>query len=543
MRYTFFLLIFLSLSLSTRAQFNWSECGEQQAYILQNDFESLDSVWRYSIDKVEDAKVYLYLNQQLYQGIRSKDIEVYPLASKKRTTSITMATSIAEMANWDAYPTYAVYLDLMEEFALNYPDLCRLDTIGYSNDMRLILALKISDHVAEEEEEPEFLYSATMHGDELAGFPTMLRLIDYLLKNYGTNEQVTNLVDNLQIYINPLANPDGTYYGSNTDVSDAIRYNSNFKDLNRNFPDPRLGDHPDGNDWQPENIAMMNWMDTHHFVLSMNFHSGSEVLNYPWDTWTARHSDTPWFIAASRAYADTVHQYSSNYLTDLENGITNGSDWYVIGGGRQDYTTYFLHGREITAEIATTKLLDSADLPDIWNYNYRSLLNYMQEALYGIHGYVHHADGTPIAATIEIAQHDSANAEVIAQSNGLFYRYIAPGEYTLNVQADGYIATQIKNITVSALQQTQVDITLYKTDIAESQNEQMLLVYPNPTSGEFTIQCAESKGALHIYNTQGQQVYASPIHETSTKVRLSPGLYFVKAVFKNQTHVQKVQVQ
>ena len=37
---------------------------------------------------------------------------------------------------------------------------------------------------ADDEAEPEVFYSSTMHGDETGGFILMLRLADYLLKNY-----------------------------------------------------------------------------------------------------------------------------------------------------------------------------------------------------------------------------------------------------------------------------------------------------------------------------------------------------------------------
>ncbi len=51
------------------------------------------------------------------------------------------------------------------------------------------------------------MYSATMHGDETTGYILMLRLIDYLLSNYGADPQVTNILDNMEVWIYPLANP------------------------------------------------------------------------------------------------------------------------------------------------------------------------------------------------------------------------------------------------------------------------------------------------------------------------------------------------
>ena len=78
-----------------------------------------------------------------------------------------------------------------------------------------------------------------MHGDETAGFILMLRLADYLLKNYNSDTRVKTLSDNLEIWINPLANPDGTYRDGNFIIS-PVRNNANGYDLNRNFPDPDL---------------------------------------------------------------------------------------------------------------------------------------------------------------------------------------------------------------------------------------------------------------------------------------------------------------
>jgi len=66
----------------------------------------------------------------------------------------------------------------------------------------------------------------------------MLRLIDSLLTSYGSNPRITYVIDNAEIWINPNANPDGTYHGGNGTVYGATRYNVNGYDLNRNFPDP-----------------------------------------------------------------------------------------------------------------------------------------------------------------------------------------------------------------------------------------------------------------------------------------------------------------
>jgi hypothetical protein len=110
---------------------------------------------------------------------------------------------------------------------------------------------------------------------------------------------------------------------------------------------------------------MMAFAEERRIVLSANFHGGAEVVNYPWDTWARRHVDDAWLIHLSRGYADAVHAVApAGYLTDLDNGITNGWDWYPVAGGRQDYMTWFRGGRETTIEISSTKLLPASQLDD-----------------------------------------------------------------------------------------------------------------------------------------------------------------------------------
>jgi len=339
-----------------------------------------------------------------------------------------MASNLKRARDWDYYPTYDQYLTMMYQFETDYPDICEIINIGTTVDGRDLLFARITDNIALEENEPEFMYTATMHGDETAGYVLMLRLINYLLTNYGSDAEVTAMVDDIDIWINPLANPDGTYAGGNNSVYGATRYNANNVDLNRNFPDPEDGAHPHGNSWQPETIAMMDVADENTFIHSANFHGGAEVVNYPWDTWAQLHADNDWFFDISRAYADTVHANAPDgYMTFLNNGITNGYQWYTIAGGRQDYMTYFQGCREVTLELSNQKLLPADQLPDHWDYNKDSFLNYIKPVLYGIRGTVTDTSGTPLAATITIPGHDFDNSEVFTDPDvGDYHRMIFP---------------------------------------------------------------------------------------------------------------------
>jgi hypothetical protein len=93
--------------------------------------------------------------------------------------------------------------------------------------------------------------------------------------------------------------------------------------------------------------------------MSAHYHGGAELMNYPWDNTYERHADDAWWQLVSREYADLAQDAAQStnptYMNDEENGITNGADWYRIGGGRQDYMNYYQQCRELTVECSTTK--------------------------------------------------------------------------------------------------------------------------------------------------------------------------------------------
>jgi len=443
--------------------------------------------------------------------------------------------------DWLTYPTYEEYDSLMHAFAIKYPDICKIDTIGYSVENRLLLGVKISDNVTERENEPETFLTSTMHGDETGGYILMLRLIDYLLENYSSQTRVTSLIDNLQIWINPLANPDGTYHGGNHTVYGATRRNANSVDLNRNYPDPQDGPHPDGREYQPETTSMMEFMMKHHFVISANFHSGAEVVNYPWDTWSRLHADDSWFRFISREYADTVHQYSSGYLTGFDDGITNGYAWYSINGGRQDWVTYFIQGREVTIELDNSFITPVNDLDNLWNYNYRSLLNYISQALYGIHGEVTDSvTGQPLKAEIRINDHDLDSSQVFSDSlSGKFIRLINEGKYNINVE--NYQTTNIS-----------IQLVPIGYGITEElfDKQQILNLYPDPVSGILHAEIKPEKPGLftiEIISVDGSTLNSIdkinvPYGGTVVNIdvsELSGGIYFIRLRNNKKVWVKK----
>ena len=58
-----------------------------------------------------------------------------------------MSDNPESILDWDVYPTYDAYINLMNLFAANHPDICQLVNAGSTVQDRQILFLKISDNV------------------------------------------------------------------------------------------------------------------------------------------------------------------------------------------------------------------------------------------------------------------------------------------------------------------------------------------------------------------------------------------------------------
>lgn len=494
-----------------------------------------------SISSVSDKIVYITLSPLTVNWFVSQNFN-YTIIERQAGKGIVSASSMKMAMDWQTYPTYTQYDSIMKSFRDTYPGLCRLDTVGTSINGRLVLALKISDNVLSDEDEPELFYTSSMHGDETGGYVLMLRLAEYLLKNYGTDSRAKNLVDNLEIWINPLANPDGTYYSGNT-ISSPIRWNANYIDLNRNFPDPLdLSIVP-----EKENVDMIKFMRKHHFVISANFHAGAEVVNYPWDRWYSKiHADDAWFNQISRAYADTVHVYSGPfYLNDLDNGVTRGAVWYTIEGGRQDFVTWELHGREVTIELDGTDLTPAAQLELLWQNNYRSLLGYLENGLYGVHGLVRNsANSAPVAAKVYISGHDKDSSQVYSDTlSGKFTRYLFPGTWSVSFSANGYRDTTVTGVIVISGQKTDLIVDMKPiTTTIDTTDPVVPELFPNPAteslkcklpdriSGTINIKVYSQSGMkVTDYNTEA--LFGIPVILDVS--RMPSGAYIV--VFKNKT--------
>ncbi|WP_282087361.1 M14 family zinc carboxypeptidase [Aquimarina algiphila] len=476
MKNTFLLVLLVSctMSISLVAQKSNKELANEYLTIkgevifsfeVKNKAELSTITKELSIVHYDDANniVKVMANKNQFSSFLKKEINFTLTTEDNIVGERLMTSDLAVKATsypLTAYPTYADYVTMMNEFATDNPSMCKVENIGATTEGdKSILFVKLSDNVDLNEQEPRVMYTSSMHGDEIAGYPMMLNLIDYLLDAYKDTShpkhgEIKDLLDNNEVWINPLANPDGTYRNSpnNTSVANATRGNANNVDLNRNYPDPDDGVNPDGNVHQIETLAFMNFAASKHFVLSANFHGGIELINYPWDTYAGAHPDQDYFIHVSEEYRDLCQANSpAGYFDALNNGITNGFAWYEVQGGRQDYQIYNHKGREVTVELSDNKTPAASQLVNFWNYNRDALIAFLKQVNYGIHGVVTDAvTNQPIEAKVTVIGRESYESWVPTElPEGDYYRPIKAGTYDILYEAECYESVTLTGVTVA----------------------------------------------------------------------------------------------
>ncbi|XP_040901723.1 carboxypeptidase D isoform X2 [Toxotes jaculatrix] len=384
----------------------------------------------------------------------------------------------------------------LRKYSSDFPSIAHLYTIGHSVEHHELYVMVISDNpAAHEHGEPEFKYVANMHGNEVVGRELLLNLIEYLCRNYGTDPEVTQLVNNTRIHIMPSMNPDGYEAATEGDVKGYKgRNNSNNFDLNRNFPDqfttitdPR----------QPETIAVMNWLKSIPFVLSANLHGGSLVVNYPFDDdkdGTIQYSQSPddkVFQQVARAYSQENPQMHNGHPCEnlypdeyFEDGITNGANWYNVPGGMQDWNYLNTNCFEVTIELGCVKYPLAKELPKYWEQNRRALLQFIHQVHTGIKGTVSDSsDGTGIPnATITVAEIDH---NITTAHTGDYWRLLVPNTYSITASADGYMPVRTY-ATVSKDRVETVDFRLTRIHSdSKGQSQNGPQPTQNPSEKEF----------------------------------------------------------
>ncbi|MGQ0553846.1 MAG: M14 family zinc carboxypeptidase [Planctomycetota bacterium] len=335
----------------------------------------------------------------------------------------TVNLTAGGLANWTSYLTMRA--DFVAKAAA-FPAIAEFHVIGQSVQGRDIFGLRISGNVAVEEDEPEVMFWANIHGDEFASGEIAYQWALELIDAYGIETAATSYVDNNEIWVVPLLNPDGHELGT--------RENVNGVDLNRDF-----GWNWDG--WggspapysQPETRALREFCLVNNVTLSVTMHCSGNVFLYPW---CDEPQDAPEIALIQQVGALYANAANYQLIKSWDDYETHGELLDLIHGG--------LGSLCYTAEISN--LLASYD--DSYARNKAGMDLYCAEADRGLHGLVTDAQsGQPVHAAVFIS--GSPFPAYTDPGVGDVHRMTVPGTYDVTVWANGYLPQTITGLLVA----------------------------------------------------------------------------------------------
>jgi hypothetical protein len=314
--------------------------GTKQLQDLEAHGLKLIAMTREGIDMEADSKAMNYL--------MSKPWSVGNVAVQATAPSIQPVID----ANLGLYHTYDETEAALGALQAAYPALADTIHIGkaYGPTFRSITAIKISDNVTVDENEPEVLIMGNHHARELMSVEIPLMFAQYLLQNYGTDPVVTNYVNTREIFIIPIVNPDGlAYVQANHSGSSDFWWRKNRRnngtnfgvDLNRNYSFQwgydNIGSSPTTSSdvyrgpsafSEPETQAIKNFCAHRHFTCFLSYHSYGDLLLYPWGYFDGFTPDQKVYAAlGAELAAGTGYAVGNAALGTIY--ITNGDsdDW------------------------------------------------------------------------------------------------------------------------------------------------------------------------------------------------------------------------
>ncbi len=407
----------------------------------------------------------------------SDKLTISETSTQKTSTTITSSTTYSGQSSTSittiplgTYHNHTETKDFLEAIHQSYSLITKLETIGTSVNNKDIWAICVSDNPETHENEPAVVFTFTIHGNEECATELCLYLLDHLTSNYGNDNRITSIVDNTELWLIPIVNPDG--------LKNNRRWNENDVDLNRNFSwawqyDPS-GRHGSSAFSEQESRAIRDFFLEKNPSVSIDYHSGTVVVNYLWDYKTKGYpdykpaNDDALLVNWSSYYASQPDFLSLAKISGFSSGITNGGDWYEAYGSLQDWAYSELGTLSYTIEIDRKQPPQPYRLPEIWDENSPGILHFLEKASSGITGIVVNTNGSPLHAQIDIHEINPTgiDPEIYQYTNpslGDYHKPLLPGTYTMTIASTGYAPQTFNNISVTNTSQTVINATLSTT--------------------------------------------------------------------------------
>lgn len=358
-------------------------------------------------------------------------------------------------------------LDEMDDFESSYPSICKVvdltDTYNLPTtyEDRHMYAMKISDNVNYDEDEPTFLLVSCHHAREIVTPVIALYAIDQLTSEYGNDPDITSYVDNYEIWIAPVWNPDGyehVFYVDN--MWRKNKYPPDGVDLNRNYPfgwnsgcsgstDPYSETYKGpGPASEVETQTMMTFSDDGHFSKVIDYHSyGREALygycchSHPFES----------FFYSEGVSLSTASGYGGSVRGPSAEG--ENYEWQIFTNGT------YANLIETHSDFQPSYSSALAEAATVWPGVMWEL-----ERPISVSGHVTDSlSGDPLNAQINIVDVSFSNGEEFycEPTYGRYHLFLPPGTYNLEFTYDNHY-TQTHEVTVTTSSAEILDVELVR---------------------------------------------------------------------------------
>jgi carboxypeptidase T len=263
------------------------------------------------------------------------------------------------------YHTYDQIKEELQALAAKHPEMVKFMDIGdgwqksAGKGDRDILAIRIGK--GDPSSKPAVLFCGNHHAREIVTPEMVLNIAHMLVNGYGKDPDLTNFVENRDIYLVPMVNPDGHKLASeghdwrkNTNITTGGGTtfgdgpNGPGVDLNRNYGfkwgGPGAATRPTdatfrgpGAFSEPETQAIKNLVETRKFTMLMTYHSFSNLILWPWGHTNEPPPDNR-LPAIGKKLGD-LSGYKPEQSVDLYPTSGDTTDWAFGQHGNLAYTT------------------------------------------------------------------------------------------------------------------------------------------------------------------------------------------------------------
>jgi hypothetical protein len=348
----------------------------QQLRDLGLDHEDI-SLGAASGDKVA---VEVVMSSDRAEGLRAKGVPLAPKAAKKKLKSLAVTDKV--------FRPYLGAGNIREEMvtaAATHPAIAKVVDLGLSLKGTPITAVRVTKGAATQptpSSRPAVVFQAAQHAREWITPENVRRQMHYFLDNYGTNADITKIVDTTDVWFIPVVNVDGydltfdpefRLWRKNThdNNGDGQITPGDGVDPNRNFgykwgyDNEGSSASPDSETYrgtaansEPETKVQDAFIKKLRPKYMINYHSAAELLLYGvgWQTQTSSPDDNVY----KALVGDPAHPAVPGYEPEL------GAQLYTTNGETDGYMANKYDVLTVTPEMSTCQTASAIDPNDQW---------------------------------------------------------------------------------------------------------------------------------------------------------------------------------